>query len=177
MVIRFFGLAFILLCTVAPALADDCKPLTDQTKQSVISYISKRLRLPNASTISVSKQEFMPGSCYVKFTITGDSLSKPLILFLSPDQRFLSTSLLDTTLDPDQEGREEAERNKALLSEEGSPRRGNVDAKVTIVEFSDFECPYCKQFADWINALPRRAPFTNPNRLQKFPSCNAPLGS
>ena len=30
---------------------------------------------------------------------------------------------------------------------EGSVTRGNVNAKVTIVEFSDFQCPFCGRFA------------------------------
>lgn len=35
----------------------------------------------------------------------------------------------------------------------GAPLRGAADAKVTIVEFSDFECPYCKQVTATIAKL------------------------
>ena len=31
--------------------------------------------------------------------------------------------------------------------------KGSLNAKVTIVEYSDFECPFCKQFHDTINAV------------------------
>jgi len=34
---------------------------------------------------------------------------------------------------------------RAEVSIEGAPIRGAADASVTVVEFSDFECPFCKQ--------------------------------
>jgi protein-disulfide isomerase len=39
-----------------------------------------------------------------------------------------------------------------------SPTRGPADALVTIVEFSDFECPYCKQAEPTLHALLARYP-------------------
>jgi protein-disulfide isomerase len=40
----------------------------------------------------------------------------------------------------------------------GSPARGPADALVTLVEFSDFECPYCKQAEPTLKALLARYP-------------------
>ncbi len=37
--------------------------------------------------------------------------------------------------------------NSAELSIEDEPMTGNPDANITIVEFGDFQCPYCAQFA------------------------------
>ncbi len=50
---------------------------------------------------------------------------------------------------------EEAEARAARLAEavEGVPMRGNPDAPVTIVEFSDFQCPYCERAAGTMETL------------------------
>lgn len=76
-------------------------------------------------------------------------------LYLSPDQRFLTESLFDTTTDPESEHRQVAEGvQKALLSSGASPIRGGHDAVVTIVVFSDFQCSFCKRLAAYWEALP-----------------------
>lgn len=40
---------------------------------------------------------------------------------------------------------EEVEKYRVNLSEKGNPALGVENAKITIIEFSDFECPYCKK--------------------------------
>lgn len=36
--------------------------------------------------------------------------------------------------------------SRIQVSSDGNPAKGNKDASVTIVEFSDFQCPYCGRF-------------------------------
>ena len=38
-----------------------------------------------------------------------------------------------------------ADEQKLYLNAGGNPTFGNKQAKVTIVEFADFQCPYCRQ--------------------------------
>jgi protein-disulfide isomerase len=44
------------------------------------------------------------------------------------------------------------------VSTEGAPIRGAADASVTVVEFSDFECPFCKQTHPTLKQLLERYP-------------------
>ena len=44
------------------------------------------------------------------------------------------------------------------VSTQGAPVRGAADAPVTLVEFSDFECPFCKQAQPTLKQLLERYP-------------------
>ncbi len=71
-------------------------------------------------------------------------------LFVSSDGKVmilgtpgLGTSILDTTIDPDEEVVEK-------ISLDNVPSKGAENPKVTVVEYSDFQCPFCKKGKDML---------------------------
>jgi protein-disulfide isomerase len=67
----------------------------------------------------------------------GNKQSIPFLV--SPDGKyFISGEVTDLTVDP-------LQATMAKIDLKGRPSRGPADAKVTIVEFSDFQCPFCSR--------------------------------
>jgi protein-disulfide isomerase len=75
------------------------------------------------------------------------------VLYLSPDQRFLLPELLDTRLDPGSERKRLASETERQLLVDESPSRGQRDSTINVVEFADFQCPFCKRFDQFLKAL------------------------
>lgn len=50
-------------------------------------------------------------------------------------------------------GGQQVPREKVDVSADDDPFIGNKNAKVTIIEFSDFQCPFCRKF--WNDTLPQ----------------------
>ncbi|MDG2308361.1 MAG: thioredoxin domain-containing protein [Candidatus Binatia bacterium] len=66
--------------------------------------------------------------------------------------------------------KEAAERTQKLAASlEGRPFRGKADAEVTIVEFSDFQCPYCTRGANTVDQILEKYPDDVKFVFQHFP--------
>lgn len=77
-------------------------------------------------------------------------------------------------------------KNPVKIEVGASPVKGPADAKVTIVEFSDFQCPYCKRGKDTVEELLKKYPkdvkvtFKNlplPFHNQAMPAAKAALAA
>jgi len=68
-------------------------------------------------------------------------------LIASPDFRFLTSELLDSRLDPAEEALRQARAIAKKLTAGDAASLGPKDAPVTLVLFSDFQCPFCSQMA------------------------------
>jgi protein-disulfide isomerase len=129
--------------------------LSQSKKSELVQYVTNKYQLQSSASLSLIGEQIDRNTCYRQVTFEGKSTLRTwdLTLYLSPDQRFLSSDIFDTSVDPIEE---ERRKNTALMSDlaqnKGSSK-GPADAPVTIIEFSDFECPYCRKFADIMKQL------------------------
>lgn len=133
---------------------ETCSPLSKDIGQRVENYLAQRLVSGTNVRPSVKAIDSLPGSCYRKLTLAVPGSSGDVVMYLSPDERFLTSKLYDLTADPQEEVAHIAANVSKLLMRDDSPRRAEPDARITLVEFVDFQCPYCKQFAVWYSNLP-----------------------
>jgi protein-disulfide isomerase len=86
----------------------------------------------------------------VQITVNGQTDSG--VLFISKDGKtVLRGEIFDTSADPFAD-------NRAKLVLDGNPSKGPADARVTLVEFSDFECPHCRALYEAMKTLGPKHP-------------------
>jgi protein-disulfide isomerase len=73
-------------------------------------------------------------------------------VFVSKDGKtLLRGELYDMTTDP-------FAANRAKVHVDGNPSKGPSDARVTLVEFSDFECPHCRELYEALKTVETQFP-------------------
>ncbi|MGA8220897.1 MAG: thioredoxin domain-containing protein [Candidatus Acidiferrales bacterium] len=88
----------------------------------------------------------------VPIEVTFNGTSDAGVLYISKDGKtVVRGEMFDTSADP-------FAGNRARLQISGSPSRGPADARVTIVEFSDFQCPHCRQLYENMKILTEHYP-------------------
>lgn len=157
-----FFVVFFAAAIIFPAVSsrnafaqDKCLPVTDAIKKDLTQYVQKKFKHPATATLSVTEVTAVGTSCYRKLRFEGSNLKEAIDfeLFLSPDRRFLSRDLSDSQLDPVVEEARKIEQLQRGLVRPGAPALGSKDAPVTVVVFSDFECPFCKRSAGIIKEV------------------------
>ncbi len=141
---------FAVLLPLTSRAAATCQPVSDEKAKQLVEFVQQKYRLAFEVTIVPSNITPVGDTCYrkIKFTSTSGAEQRFAIsLYLSPDLRFLSRELMDSTTDPMKIDREANKKLLAKLDTDGSPEIGPRDAAVTITLFSDFECPFCRQQA------------------------------
>jgi protein-disulfide isomerase len=83
----------------------------------------------------------------VPLTVTVHDQTDTGTVFVSKDGKtFLRGEMFDTSLNPYAE-------NLKKLRLDGDPSTGPAKAKITMVEFSDFECPHCRELYENLKTL------------------------
>jgi protein-disulfide isomerase len=98
------------------------------------------------------KTASLPGFYQVTIEVSVGSASDTALMYISKDGRHLIRGdVLDTNEDPFAEN-----RRKITLA--GRPSRGPESARVVVVDFSDFQCPHCRQLDQVLRELQPRYP-------------------
>ena len=154
-------LAFLMIGAVASA--DDAR------KEKILANLKLQFPQLDNATLGELKASPYQGLDEGTFAIPG---RPPQAFFVASDDSklYILGPTVDVSKGADEiaaevKKREEAEMAKAMETRKeldeaiaGLPVRGNPDAPVTIVEFSDFQCPYCSRGADTMEQVLEKYP-------------------
>ncbi len=148
------------LCLTVSAVRGQAQPTTASQvpkpaapsaplQKNVESYLRHLYALgPNVQlTVSAPKESEVPGLLETTVDVKDGENSQAAKFYLSKDGKYLVRGeVSDLSKDPMAETR-------ALLQTKDAPSLGDPKAPVTLVEFSDFECPVCRSLHDVLRGM------------------------
>jgi protein-disulfide isomerase len=117
--------------------AKPAEPLTQEISHRIMNEIRSRYNVPPQISISLSapRQGKTPGYDDLTVTFTGGTHSTSHEFLVSKDRKTLAHL---ETIDISQD-------LMSKIDVKGRPVKGNPEARVTVVYYDDFECPFCSR--------------------------------
>jgi protein-disulfide isomerase len=137
-------LLIITLLVSSPGLSQE-----DRIVQTAINTIKTQMRVPADIEIKFAEKKESPIADFyaVKLILSAPDRDIPVVVYVDRDgERVIIGNLIVKGENVTQKEAGQPRPRKidmAQMDLEKSPFRGAADGKVTIVEFSNFQCPYC----------------------------------
>jgi protein-disulfide isomerase len=122
-----------------------------QVQAQIATFVTQKYGL--APDVIIEDKGEVGSTCFRHIEVHSAAPPAAMSLYISPDRRFLLPTLLDLSLSPLIELQRSAIATQQDLMAEESPTRGVTSAPVSIVDFSDFQCPYCRRFESILSSL------------------------
>jgi protein-disulfide isomerase len=132
-----------------PATVGASNPAPSSTQKSIEAYLRHLYAFGPGVQLVVGPPKPTPveGLLETNIDLTIDGNKQAVKFYVSKDGKFLfQGELSDMTKDPLAQNRAQIEMNDA-------PSLGDPKAAVTLVEYSDFECPVCRNLHDALRGL------------------------
>ena len=128
--------------------AQFCSPPGDQQARQIEKFVKAWYKLPPNQTVTLADSGEVEPGCYRKLVFRASAPLPSLVLYLTPDKNHLVSGIMDLTVDPAITQDNMRKELAAKLAYGAQLVSTDNNAITTIVVFSDFECPYCKTFAE-----------------------------
>jgi len=153
------GGVIALLLSAIPMLGQDSKKADPSANQAQLTKSTEGFLRdlfawgPNVKvTLGPFQQSPAPDYYIVPIEILLNDQKEKGQIYVSKDGKtLLRGEMYDMSADP-------FAANRAKIHADGSPSKGPADARVTLVEFADFECPHCRELWEALTAVEQKYP-------------------